>query len=256
MNSITVQAWTTPARTSLPEAGIHLPFVAPLLAGVRGRFHGRVIDYILPNPSGGRGTYIATWSMVTELAAPTMHDGILAQRLLALPALTPAAVRATARAIAAEGFAGRAAADAATRAQASLDAETLRLWAAMLLALIRQSDIPAPEQPRALAALGNAGPGVVTDGFVTLARRLRWDPAALSEALQQLATVYVPMVMPGRYRRLLGLLDRLLDGLEAEQALQGRESTHGPAPALAAASAASPGAAGRAEGCSHPSPAC
>ncbi|NPD69521.1 hypothetical protein HN018_20605 [Lichenicola cladoniae] len=217
---------TWPAgKTPVPIVpGVHLPFTAPLLSGARGRLRDRSIDYILPNPSGGRGAYVALWSMVSDFATPTLHDTILAGRLVALPSLTPPLVRAAARIVAAEGYAGRAAAVAAVRAKAALDTEALRLWASLLMALIRRSDIPAHEQ--SLVPTGSAGlvPSQATDGFPVLAQRLGWDPVMLSAALEQLSTAFVPIAPGigdaggGRIRRLLALLQGLRTSLREEQA--------------------------------------
>lgn len=225
MNSVTAQSWIAADKAMAPERGVHVPFTAPLLCGARGRSSTRGIDYILPNPSGGRGTYVAAWRIVSELAAPTLHDMLLARRLHALPALTPAGLRAAARAVAAEGYAGRAAAAAAVRAQSAIEAETLRCWAMLLMALIRGSDIPEREHARALAGLGAAGPGQVTDGFTRLALRLGWEPALLSDGLGQVAAQLVPLAPGGRHRRLLAMLREVRVSLGEEQAQQARQQT-------------------------------
>ncbi len=208
------------ARAAALAAGVHLPFTAPLLAGTRSRLRGGTIDFILPNPSGGRGAYVAIWSMVADLAGPTVHDTVLSRRLGSLPSLTPVAVRGLARMVAAEGYAGRAATLAATRAQAAIDAEALRLWAMLLMALIRSSTIPAGEHAMALASLGSAGPDRITDGFTALSRRLEWDGALLAEALRQVSIAFVPIVANGRMRRLLPLLGSLHAALVAGQRQQ------------------------------------
>ena len=227
---MTTQAWTTQSRATAPAANVHIPFTAPLLAGVRGRRQRSGLEFILPNPSGGRGTYVVSWSQAAGLAAPTLHDTVLARRLHDMPSVTPSAVRNAARAVAAEGYAGREAADAAIRAQTKIEAETLRLWAMFLLALIQRSPIPVPEQGRILAGLGNAGPGVVTEGFVAAAGRLGWEPAALSDALDQLSAAFHPVDAKGRAYRLLGLMESLHPSLLAEQAQHAQDAT--PSPAL------------------------
>lgn len=222
---MTTQAWTTPDRGSVAAPGTHVPFTAPLLAGARVRLRAGAVDYILPNPAGGRGTYVAPWRMASDIAAPTLHDSVLAKRIEALPDLTPASVRTAALALATEGYAGRSAVEAALQAQAAIRAETLRLWASLLLALIRHSAIPSKEQTMALAELGNAGPGVMTSGFAKVAVRLGWDPAALSAALEQLSASFVPLAAAGRIRRLLRLLGTVHAAMQAEQAQQAREAT-------------------------------
>jgi hypothetical protein len=226
---MTNQAWNARSRPAGPIAGPHLPFTAPLLAGARGRLQKRTLDFILPNPSGGRGAYVVSWAQAAGLASPTLHDTVLAKRLHDLPALTPPAVRNLARAVAAEGYAGRAAAEAANRAQAKIEAEMLRLWSRFLLALIQKSDVPPSEQGRMLAGLGSAGPGVVTEGFVAAARRLGWEPAMLSDALDQLSAAYLPVIPSGRAERLLALLATVHPAMLTEQA----HHAHDPALSLA-----------------------
>ena len=218
-------SWSATGKPVAPLPGLHLPFTAPLLSGARGRCGTQGIDYVLPNPSGGRGAYVAAWRMVHELAAPTLHDTLLARRLQALPVLTPHSVRMTARAVAAEGYAGRPTADAAARAQTAIEAETLRCWAMLLMALIRRSDIPEREHARALAGLGTAGPDVITDGFTALAQRLGWVPALLSEALEQVATASIPLAENGRFRRLLAMLRSVHAGVGEELAQQAAQET-------------------------------
>ncbi len=226
---MTTQVRTVQPRAAVPVADVHVPFTAPLLAGARGRRQRGGLEFILPNPSGGRGTYVVSWAQAAGLAGPTLHDTILAKRLHEIAVLAPASVREAARSVAAEGFAGREAAEAAVRAQTKIEAESLRLWAMFLLALIQRSEIPVPEQGRILAGLGNAGPGVVTDGFNTGAVRLGWEPAALSDALDQLSGAYLPVAARGRAHRLLGLMNALHPALLAEQTQHAQDASTSPA---------------------------
>jgi hypothetical protein len=200
-----------------PETiGTHIPFTAPQLTGVCGRISNRTLDFVLPNPSGGRGTYIVSWKMATEYGSPTLHDSMLARRLKELPNLNPIAVREAARAVAIEGYAGRASAEAAHRARARLEAETLRQWSSLLMALIEASEIPVGDRIRALAGLGAAGPNVTTDGFNQLAIRLRWDPPGLSDALARLSAATSPLTEGGRITTLLERLAALHPALVSE----------------------------------------
>ena len=231
-DTMTSQAWAP--RIAAAASGTHIPFTAPLLAGARGRLLRRSLDFILPNPSGGRGTYVVTWAQASALAAPTLHDTVLARRLHEMTSLTPPAVRRAARAVAAEGYAGREAADAASRAQTRIEAERLRLWAKFLRALIQHSDLPIGEQGRILAGLGTAGPGIVTDGFVAVAQLLGWKPAVLAEALDQLSDAYLAAAPGGRAERLMAMLAAMHPALMAEQAQTARTAQDGLSPALLA----------------------
>src|SRR5207253_8622990 len=89
--------------------GVAVPFTTPLLTGARARpaQRGRA-ELIVPNPSGGRGVYVLPWSGVRELCRPTVHDTRLNEMVAALPSVTPSAIRAAARQIAAQGQIGRA----------------------------------------------------------------------------------------------------------------------------------------------------
>lgn len=117
------------------ERGLAVLFTTPLLGGARVRpsRKPKVLEVIVPNPSGGRGTYVVEWDDVRELCAPTLHDMRLGTALEARygldDALTPAEVRRISRGVLREGFAGRlaaTAAEAATAASAELVANTHR----------------------------------------------------------------------------------------------------------------------------------
>ena len=101
------------------ERGVSVPFTTPALAGARVRQdvrHGLVL--LVPNPSGGRGIYVVPWSGLRDMCSPTLHDGMLHDAVLAFKAgpITPGAIRAAARRVAATGAAGRAAHAAAGKA--------------------------------------------------------------------------------------------------------------------------------------------
>ncbi len=108
------QAYSPP---TFLERGVLVPFTAPLLAGTRTRPNERDgLDLIVPNPSGGQGVYILPWDGVRELCRPTVHDIKLHERIAAAPGISPASIRQAARAVAAEGLAGREASAAAEEA--------------------------------------------------------------------------------------------------------------------------------------------
>lgn len=112
---------SVPSTSFLPrtflEWGVAVPFTTPSLASgrVRPGRRGRS-EMIMPNPSGGRGLYVFDLAAAPEVASLTLHDRLLLERLLALPTVTPAAIRKTAQDIALEGAAGRKAARVAMQA--------------------------------------------------------------------------------------------------------------------------------------------
>ncbi|WP_428483603.1 hypothetical protein [Rhodopila sp.] len=95
------------------ERGVAVPFTTPLLCGTRARPTERGgIELVTPNPSGGRGVYIMSWSSASSLCRPTLHDKVFNERIASLVSVTPAAIRGVARALAAEGLAGEEAMEA------------------------------------------------------------------------------------------------------------------------------------------------
>ena len=103
-------------RTFL-DWGVAVPFTTPLLTSgrVRPGRRGRP-ELLMPNPSGGRGLYVFDLAATPEVTALTLHDRLLLERLLELPAVSPSEIRKVARELAIEGAAGRRAAREATAA--------------------------------------------------------------------------------------------------------------------------------------------
>ena len=217
-----------------PDDGVHLPFLAPMLGAVRLRSSLRGLEFVLPNPSGGRGVYVAAWSVVAGFAAPNLHDTLLVGRLSGLDSIGPAEVRQAARLVALEGHAGWEAADAARQAQDALDIAALRLRAQMLMSLARHGGFDRPED--AMGCMDR-------DGFNRLAGRLGWRGPPLAEALQEVSLRYASVAVgaglmseaqpplrlsseigrseTGRWGRLLSLVQRLRGALAEEQFSRG-----------------------------------
>ncbi|HEV7266290.1 MAG TPA: hypothetical protein VGN83_15410 [Falsiroseomonas sp.] len=166
-------AATLPERArGFAEAGVAVPFTTPMLAAARlRRLPGKPPELVLP-PLGGRGSYVLGWDSCLALS-PTLHDRALWLRVASMPAMTPAAMRAAAREVAAQGLAGRpaqAAALAAREAQAALHAALEARFAA------------APPLIEALAETGpDGGPG--TPVAVRLDALSGFAEAATAQAL-------------------------------------------------------------------------
>ncbi len=203
------------------DDGVHLPFLAPMLCGVRVRGTRRGLEFVLPNPSGGRGVYVAAWSVVTGFAAPCLHDTLLVGRLSGHGSIGPADVRHAGWAVARDGYAGLAAADAALQAEAALESASLRLRAQCLMALARRGGFHGA---------GAAASCLARDGFNLLAGRLGWRGPQLADALQALSVRYASVAVGGsgpvsartaagggRWRRMLGLVQRLRLSMAEEQ---------------------------------------
>ncbi len=127
---------------SFAERGVDAPFTASLLSGARIRPMPRAgIEFVVPNPSGGRGVYVLPWSSTRTLCRPTVHYLRLYEELRQLPSLTPGSVRLAARIVATEGLAGQAA-QAAAIAAASSDAEARLRTVSLLWLSLRSAALP------------------------------------------------------------------------------------------------------------------
>ena len=123
MSATAVRSPSYVPRTFL-DWGVSVPFTTPLLSSgrVRPGRRGRP-EMLMPNPSGGRGLYVFDLVAAPEVANLTLHDRLLLERLLELPAPSPAEIRKVAREVAIEGAAGRRVAreaSAAARSDASV----------------------------------------------------------------------------------------------------------------------------------------
>ena len=177
--------------TTFLERGVLVPFTTPMLSGTRARPGERQgMELIIPNPSGGGGAYILAWESVRELCRPTVHDTKLQERVAALPSISPSSIRQAARAIAAEGFAGREAAAAAEQAAKTDKQDHVLVNFLLVMALVQQIEPAKGEgvppardkldemEDRAKRAIGAVAP------------RIGRSPDAIAERLEQLAVVF------------------------------------------------------------------
>ena len=170
------------------ERGASVPFTTPMLAAARVRqAPRRGLDLLVPNPSGGRGTYILPWTNMRALCRPTVHDCKLLERIVGLEAITPATVREAARHVAAQGFAGRAAASAAAAALAYEQENAVVTNFQLLLRLVQQEEPPG--SPQTSAGLQPRAKRIVA----TVAPRIGQTPAIIATTLEHLAVVYEPI---------------------------------------------------------------
>lgn len=94
-----------------------VPFTTPMLANCRLRPGRRgKPEALMPNPSGGRGLYVFDLAAASELGSLTLHDRLLIESIMALPAITPSEIRKAVYELAMHGAAGRKAAQAAAAA--------------------------------------------------------------------------------------------------------------------------------------------
>ena len=104
---------------------------------------------LMPNPSGGRGLYVFDLAAAPEVTSLTLHDRLLLERLLALPAPSPSEIRRVAQEVAIEGAAGRR---AAREASAAADADATM----GLLDPLPSGHPPAARRPGSRASTGAA----------------------------------------------------------------------------------------------------
>ncbi|CAH0298937.1 hypothetical protein [Roseomonas sp. CECT 9278] len=181
------------------DRGVTVPFTTPFLLGARIRPNeSRAgLEVVITNPSGGRGNYIVPWGALPEICAPTLHDRRLWQRLSDQAVVSPPTVRETARAVAAEGLAGREAAAAVARAVNEDGAARMRANFLLLLDLIRrtesrdeatvppQADTPVRIEQRARRAVARFAP------------RLGVSPEIIAAWLEAIASAFCGVGIPG-----------------------------------------------------------
>ncbi len=197
--------------TSFAERGVAVPVTTPALLGARMRPAQRTgTEFIIPNPSGGRGVYILDWGGVRQFCRPTVHDTLLHQRVGRLPMMTPASVRQVARDIAAEGLAGR---DARRAAEMAAQADTKRVLLAnflLLMTLVEQVEptgmVIEEAMPRTAELELRA-----KHAIRQIAPRVRTDPATIVADLEALAGLFARGGLDpwGRSPRLIRLLARM-----------------------------------------------
>jgi len=223
------------------ERGAAVPFTTPALNGARARPGPRgTLEFTVPNPSGGRGLYIVPWEGVFALCRPTVHDCRLISALSGLRGVTPTAIRAAARIIAAEGLAGRAARTAAQEATAADDLARTTVNFQLLLELVGQVEAQdaAPQasqagdlEHRARRAVARIAPGIGRTS------------EQVATALEELATLFAPVGLgrtaasarvPRVIAALAALRDAMLDwarahpdetGLDASRVAESAEVT-------------------------------
>jgi hypothetical protein len=197
------------------ERGVAVPFTTPLLMNARGRPGERGgFDLIVPNPSGGRGVYILSWSGVCHICRPTLHDVRLAARLATLPAVSPSEIRRAARAVLAEGLAGREAQSAAAAADVA-DRHDRLVSNFLLLTLVDQVE---PDPDAGLPAARTDAEGFARRARRAVARiapKVATSADAVAATIEDMAGAFSGIGLPGQTP--LPRIPRLLAALRALQ---------------------------------------
>jgi hypothetical protein len=125
--------------------GVAARFTTPALAGARVRESQRAgIELVVSNPFGGHGDYVLTWQGVQALCNATVHDTVLFRRFARLSAIDPSTIRGAALVVAAEGYAGRQAASAASVLMANDRTDRLVSYVGLQTRLLAQHDPNGP----------------------------------------------------------------------------------------------------------------
>jgi hypothetical protein len=198
--------------TTFLERGVAVPFTTPLLGGTRARpAQKQCLELVIPNPSGGRGVYIMSWTSITSLCRPTLHDKVFNERIAVLDSVTPATIRRVARVIAAEGLAGEEAMTAARIATDADKGDRLVTNYKLLMTLVEQvaDVIAATSPPKNTEALGPAARAQMTVDWISprLGQPTTWTASALEDLADIMSTIGVGTTgSTGRVPRLVAML--------------------------------------------------
>jgi hypothetical protein len=217
--ALTLPPVQTYQPTTFRERGVAVPFTTPLMAGARARPGDRhAVEFVVANPSGGRGVYVLPWSSVCVLCRPTVHDSFLADKLTTLGTINPSTIRQAALATATEGLAGAPAAVAAAAAIDLERQERLQTRFQLLVALERDA---GPASVGLAARRREASAELERDGRVLatiIAQRLARPTDDVIAELDALTEIFLPLGLdgqgaPARMPRLLERLVQLCDDL-------------------------------------------
>jgi len=213
------------------DRGVAVPFTTPMLAGTRARPGQRAdTELVVPNPSGGRGVYILSWTDLRALCQPTVHDRRLNEKAAGLTVVVPSTIRAAARDVAAEGLAGAAARHAAMSAAEADRRDRLTANYLLLMLLVAQA-CPDTGAPAGGAGSLHAAPGQrAREAVLLMAARLGQPADGIAVSLEALADVFGYVGVPGvagefRIPRLLGTLRRVRGEVSAWRAGRGDSSS-------------------------------
>jgi len=200
---------------SFVERGVAIPFTAPPLLGARARATPQgVLEFLISNPSGGRGLYVLPWEALAPLTTPSLQDTLLWRALRLAGPPTPRLVRGLSLRLLQGGAAGPAA-QAAAGAALAADAAAQDAARSALLTRLTLGTEPAGSQP----PLAEDTPG----GRERRAGRALWalglsqgeEANVMAGRLNELAVLSAPLAANGSVARDLAALGRLVQRLRA-----------------------------------------
>ncbi|MFY8093479.1 MAG: hypothetical protein ACOVN0_08365 [Niveispirillum sp.] len=207
------------APTTFEERGVTVPFTTPLLSQARlRRDQNDRFEFLLPNFTAGKGTYVLAWKGLPSVMTLTLHDRLLFEEIEKLETHSPEQIRACALAVQATGVCGP---EAATRGAAlrDQDGQYLVLTQFILVTeLLKLVNISAADLLR---------PGMTADDSKRVARQALAKVAAMvdippddmSARVDQLGEAVAPVGLPQAPRsgRLRAMADRLYSFAQGTQ---------------------------------------
>jgi hypothetical protein len=187
--------------TTFLERGVAMPFTTPALSGTRARPALGGLEMIIPHPAGARGVYILAWSALADFCTPTLHDTMLSARLAAEKTVTPRQIRACARAVAAEGAAGRGAC-AASHAAAQADRQDQLLTNFLLLQRLVEQTTGHPCPPAELDRQAKAA-------ILRLAGQTGRPAEMITNDIEALSALYASLGAGGGRARCVRMVDSI-----------------------------------------------
>ncbi len=179
------------------ERGVTVPFTTPAVAMARLRpTDAGGVELVVANPSGADGCYVFPLRAVSDFTTLSMHDRLLLELLLELPAITPSDIRRAARRVAATGAAGRPAAKSAKAAAIREEQEQLLTNLLLITQLLRQAGFAEVDWRR--LDLGRRETRATTRRYLTrYESELGMKPDAMLAAVEELCPLIAPIGVAG-----------------------------------------------------------
>jgi len=179
------------------ERGVTVPFTTPAIAMARLRpADNGAPELIVANPSGADGSYVFPLRALPDFTTPSMHDRLLFDLLVELPAISPSEIRRAARRAAATGAAGRSVAKSAKAAALRAEQEQLLTNLLLITQLLRQAGFTTVDWRR--LDLADRATRAMTRQYLTqYEARLGMKPDAMLARVEELCPLLAPIGISG-----------------------------------------------------------
>jgi len=183
--------------STFAERGVTVPFTTPViaLARLRPSDNGQP-EMIVANPSGADGSYVFPLRALKDFTTPSMHDRLLIDSLLQLPAISPSDIRRAARKAAGTGAAGRSAAKSAKAAAVREEQEHLLTNLLLITQLLRQAGFAEVDWRR--LDLGDRETRATTRRYLTrYEEKTGMKPDAMLAVVEEMCPAIAPIGVAG-----------------------------------------------------------